>query len=488
MTTLAPGRQETETAPRKAVAPDRATGRGQADTLAIAWTHGQLHAATYRRINLVASWESNDRVTTLEQLGAALDVGLKALKYRGTDVILVLAHDQFTHQTEACPSFSDGATKAYLRGLVERHEEDFGPVLFVAQPVAPIRKDAQHLLHLLPSSFYHDLNNLLLARHLELSRIIPTNVPLELEISNQADIPNPAILLAAEIGDSTALIACRRNGEILLSRTTLGTWSDDPGRVAVEVNRSLLYAKQQHGTPIDHIILTGKGATEARSVIESKCGEGKTFAIRDTDPVDRLSATVKLPLRHPVNLVAGYLRKKRSNYFLRRVILVSCWLLFGFMALDTWIDEQDWSGEQTRMNTLSANEDSLHQTYARLLERNAEVSRNRSFIKQVVDDRLPPVPDRFLAYVASTIPREVQVSHFLVTWNDESRKWTFRIDGSLEADPETARTTINSIRRQLGKSPFRVRFVESVRPEVELSLATEATVQRFSLEGGLFDF
>jgi hypothetical protein len=488
MTTLAPDKQEKTTVPRKASAPDRATGRGQADTLAIAWTHGQLHAATYRRTNLVASWESDDQVTTLEQLGAALDVSLKALDYRGTDVILLLAHDQFTHQTEACPSFSEGATKAYLRGLVERHEEEYGAVLHVTQPVAPIRKDAQHLLHLLPRSFYHDLNNLLLARHLELSRIIPTNVPLELEISNQADGASPAILLAAGIGDSTALIACRRNGEILLSRTTLGTWSDDPGRVAVEVNRSLLYAKQQHGTPIDHVILTGKGAAEAVPEIESKCGEGKTFVVRDTDPISRLSATVKLPLRHPVNLVAGYLRKKRSNHLFRRIILVSCWFLFVLLALDTWIDEQEWSAEQTRINILSANEDDLHQTYDRLLERNAEASRNRAFIKQVVDDRLPPVPDRFLAYVASIIPREVQLSHFLVTWNSESRKWTFRIDGSLEADPETARNTINSIRRQLGKSPLRVRFVESVRPEVELSLATEATLQRFTLEGGLFDF
>ena len=315
----------------------------------------------------------------------------------------------------------------------------------------------------------------------------PTS-PLELEISNQADVPSPAALLAARIGDSTALIACRRNGEILLSRTTLGTWSDDPGRVAVEVNRSLLYAKQQHGTPIDHILLTGKDAAEARSEIESKCGEGKTFVVRDTDTVDRLSATVKLPIRHPVNLAGGYLRKKRSNHFLRRVILISCWFLFALLALETWNDEQDWSAEQAAMSALSANEDSLHQTYARLLERNAEASRNRTFIKQVVDDRLPPVPDRFLAYVASTVPREVQVSHFLVAWNNESSKWTFRIDGSLEADPETARNTINSIRRQLSKSPFRARFVESVRPEVELSLATEATIQRFSLEGGLFDF
>ncbi|RKX35566.1 MAG: hypothetical protein DRP71_03265 [Verrucomicrobia bacterium] len=488
MTTLAPDRQETKSAPRKARAPDRATGRGQADTLAIAWTHGQLHAATYRRSNLVATWESSDKATTLEQFGSALDVGLKTLNYRGTDVVLLLAHDQFTHQTEACPSFSEGATKAYLRGRIERHEEEYGPVLSVAQPVAPIRKEAQHLLHLLPHSFYHELNNLLLARHLEISRIIPTNVPLELEISDQVDDSRPAILLAARIGDSTALIACRQNGEILLSRTTLGTWSDDPSRVAVEINRSLLYAKQQHGAAIDHIILTGKEAEEARPEIESKCGEGKSFAVRDTDPINRLSATVRLPLRHPVNLVAGYLRKKRSNHFLRRVILISCWFLFALLALDTWIDEQDWSAEQTRMSTLGANEDSLHETYDRMLVRNAGAARNRSFVKQVVDDRLPPVPDRFLAYVASIVPREVQLSHFLVTWNNESKDWTFRIEGTLEADPETARMTIRSIRRQLSKSPLQVRFIESVRPEVELSLATEATLQRFTLEGGLFEF
>jgi len=488
MTALAPVRKGKDPMPPESVAPDRTTGRGQADTLAIAWIHGQLHAATFRRTNLISTWESKGRITTLEEFGSALDLGLDTLKYRGTDVILLLAHEQFSHQMESCPAFSENAAKAYLRGLIERHEKEYGPVLSVIQPVASIRQDAQYLLHLLPQSFYHDLNNCLLARHLDLSRILPTNVPLVLDISNRPDESTPAVLLAAEVGDSTALIACRANGEILLSRTTLGTWSDDPTRVAVELNRSLLYAKQQHGTVIDQIILTGTGAGEARAEIESKCGGGKRYAVRNTDPVSWLSTIVRLPHRHPVNLVARFLRGKRRNHLLRRVILASCWLFFTFLVLNTLMRELDWNGEQARMTSLSTQEDSLHETYGRLLERNAEATRNRSFITRVIDDRLPPVPDRFLTYVASTIPHEVQLSNFLVTWNSESAAWTFRIDGMLEADPETAHNTINSIRRHLTQSPFHVRFIESVRPEVELSLATEATMQRFTLEGALFEF
>jgi len=488
MTTLAPDRQTGASRAPKATATVRATGRGQADTLAIAWIHGRFDAATFRRTNLVSSWQSDEAIASLEDFGTVLDSCLPAMNYRGTDVILLLAHEQFTHHTEPCPSFSESATRAYLRGLVERHEKEYGPALSVTQSVASIRKDAQHLIHFLPHTFYHDLNSLLLARHLDLSRIIPANVPLELELSGHFDGSRPALLLAAELGNSTAVIACRENGEILLSRATLGTWRDDPGRVAVEINRSLLYAKQQHAADISQVILIGSSAEDAQSEIESKCGEGKSFVVQETQPVSWLTAAAKLPLKHPVNLIAGYLRKKRRNHFLRRMILTSCWFVLTLLAFETWSLENDWSAEQARLAALRSNEESMHRTYEELMARNAGAIRNETFIRQVVDERLPPVPDRFLAYVASVIPREIQLNQFLVTFDSESKNWTFRIEGRLEADPETARNTINSIRRQLGKSPFRVRFTESVRREMELSLATEATVQHFNLEGGLFEF
>lgn len=487
MTTLAAKPRPPPAASSPGPGPETATVRGTADTLAIAWIHGSLTVASYRKGQPVNSWRSEQSVEDLETFGLQVDRALEGMRLKGNDTILLLAHERFAHQTEACPSFSENATRNYLRGRVERFEVDHGPVLSVSQSVAQVRNEAQHLLHLLPRDLYHQIHQTLLARHLDLTQIVPVAVPLQLELGHLMEPDQPALLMAVKMGDSTAVVACRNSGEILLTRTTLGTWSDDPTRVAVEVNRSLLYAKQQHSVSIDRIILAGSGAKETRAVIELKCGEGKQIIIDPSDPLRWLSLVAKLPQRHPVNLVADYLRIKRRNRFFRRLILATCWLSLVIGGIDTWTRETLWNSEQARLNDLSANEAVMEAEYERLTLRNEKAVQDRAFIRQVVEERLPPVPDRFLSYLASILPDDIRLNTFSVTWNEESLDWRFQIDGMLEADPETARVTINSIRRELTQSPLQVRFTESVRAEVELSLSTEASVQRFTLEGGLFE-
>lgn len=486
MTTLAPEPSPAGIPRTSEPAPRSGPAKGPADTLAIAWIHGSLTVASYRRGQWVHSWSADQPVNDLTTFGQQLDRALTGMRLKGNDTILLLAHERFAHQTEACPSFSDAATRNYLRGRVERFEADNGPVLSVSQPVAQVRNEAQHLLHLLPRDLYHEIHQTLLARHLDLTQVVPVAVPLQLEIAHLMEADQPAVLMAVKMGDSTAVVACRDNGEVLLTRTTLGTWSDDSTRVAVEVNRSLLYAKQQHGISIDRIVLAGNGAEQARVEIESKCGDGKNLLIDPSDPLRWLSLVARLPQRHPVNLVADYLRIKRRNKFFRRLILATCWLLLIVGGIDTWNRENLWSTEQARLNRLSANEASMETEYERLVLRNEQAERDRAFVRKVVEERLPPVPDRFLSYLASILPGDVRLSSFSVTWNEETLDWRFRIDGMLEADPETARVTINSIRRELSQSPLRVTFIESVRSEVELSLSTESTAQPFTMEGGLF--
>jgi hypothetical protein len=485
MTTLAADpRPSTVTPP---TGPQTGTARGTADTLAIAWIRGSLTVASYRKSQLVNSWQADQPVEDLETLGHQVDRALEGMRLKGNDTILLLAHERFAHQTEACPSFSENATRNYLRGRVERFEADHGPVLSVSQSVAQVRNEDQHLLHLLPRDLYHQIHQTLLARHLDLTQIVPVAVPLQLELEHLMEPDQPALLMAVKLGDSTAVVACRNNGEILLTRTTLGTWSDDPNRVAVEVNRSLLYAKQQHGVPIDRIILAGSGAEETRSVIESKCGDAKQILVDPSDPLRWLTLVAQLPQRHPVNLVADYLRIKRRNRFFRRLILATCWLLLIVGGIDTWARESFWETEQARLSKLSDNEAAMEAELERLTLRNEQADRDRAFVSKVIEERLPPVPDRFLSYLASILPDDIRLNTFSVTWNEETLDWRFRIEGMLAADPETARVTINSMRRELSQSPLRVRFIESVRPEIELSLSTEATVQHFTLEGGLFE-
>jgi len=101
---------------------------------------------------------------------------------------------------------------------------------------------------------------------------------------------------------------------------------------------------------------------------------------------------------------------------------------------------------------------------------------------------MPPVAGKFLAYFATVLPAEGRLSEFSVRWDDSARQWIFRVDGVIEADVETARSMIATMRRELTHCPLRIRLAEGAREPVALvtNRGTMASQQQFALEGGLF--
>jgi hypothetical protein len=478
---------EKKHAPSSAVVELRRKTRSS-DILGVAWMHGALYAASFRRQTVLTKWEAATPVRTMEDFATALDEAIVELKFTGTEIFCVLAHDEFVHQTESAPDFSEKAARAYLRGRVERLEQEREPLLWVWQRAAVIKKESNHILHLLPVAFYHKLNEILLARRLDLTRILPLHIPLQLALSTLTETRDMPLLVATAAGSATSVLVGKTGSDLLFSRTILESWSNDAPRVAVEINRSLLYAKQQFGTNVDFLWLLGKGAEQAQAEVSSKCGKASDVVVEDNiGPVDWLKSIVKLSPRHPVNLVGSFLRQKRRGRFLRRLAMAACWLGLALLGFDAWNDEQAWTAELARLQGLAANEENLTTERERLAQRNTETAQRRAFVQIVRDDRLPPVAAKFLAFVATVLPREASLTNFSTKWNEENGAWEFEFDGSLEADPETAALMTASLRRQLANGPFRARIQDTVRRASTIVVGGASSLQQFSVEGVLFE-
>lgn len=462
--------------------------RSSRDVLGLAWLNGAFHATVFRRQQVVQSWECKTSVATFEEFAVALDGAIAATKFNGTEVFVILAHDKFVHQVEVTPSFSKSAVRTYLRNWIERYEKTHDPVLWVSQPAMGGRDQNAHIIHILPAAMYRDLNQILLARRLDLSRVLPVFVPLQLSLSSLTETKDLPVLVAAEVGETTAVIVGKTGGQIYFGRTILASWKTDPARVAVETNRSLLYAKQQYGENVDFVWLLGPNADVAAPEVSTKCGASTEVLTEPHTPVDWLKAVARLSPRHPVNLVAGYLRRKRQVAFLRRLALAACWLTAGFVGFGIWENEQAWRREKQDLEKLRNREPMLVQEHDRLTRRNDRAEQNREFIAQIETGRLPPVPSKFLAYFASVLPREGRLTSFVVKWDDQLDEWTFSIEGFLEADRETARSMVTVMRRQLAESPLRIRFLDSSRQATSTTFDNEggSFQQNFKLEGGLF--
>lgn len=467
----------------------RSALRRTRDVLGLAWTHGAFHAAVFRKGNLVSAWESKNAVETLEAFEAAFDEATVELRFAGEEVFLVLAHDQFVHQAEQAPGFSESASKAYLRGRVDRYEKEHEPVLWVSQRTMSARQESAFLLHLLPSAFYGRLNSMLLARRLDLTRIVPLSVPLQLVLETLDTPKDKPVLLATGAGNATMVVAARADGQLLFSRTMLARWEVDPARLGVEVNRSLLYAKQQFTALIDRIWLLGTADEAARMEVQSRCGAGKEVAVKACSPTDWLQAVVRLTPRHPVNLVAGYLGRKRRSQFLRRVLIAACWLALTLVSLDAWDREFTWTEQRRHIADLRANEAALTESRDRLIARNAEVEKQRDFVRQAADERLPAVAPRFLTFIASVLPAQVQLTELGVKWDASVQSWIFSMDGVTEGDEETTRETLAAFQKVVAKSPLQARFNDTQRMIAAVPAAGTdmPSAYRFRLEGTLFE-
>ncbi|HEU5078636.1 MAG TPA: hypothetical protein VFT72_05455 [Opitutaceae bacterium] len=460
------------------------------DVLGLTWIHGSLHAAIFRRQTLKRSWQYPTPVRTLEEFEAALDEAIVTLRFGGTEVFLILEHDRFVHQSEQAPAFSDAAARAYLRGRVELFEKANGPALWISQRTTSTRKEASFLLHLLPSEFYGRINGMLLARRLDLTRILPVVVPLQLALDSLGLEKDTPVLIAADTGDATTVMVARANGELLFSRTMLARWDADPARIGVEVNRSVLYAKQQFGTIVEKLWLLGSAGENARNEVQSRVGAGKQVSIQNSTSVDWMQAIAKLSARHPINLVAGYLGRKRRQQFLRRIAIAACWLTISLLSLDTWTRLAETREERSHLVELRKSEASLREQRDRLTLRNESAQRLRRLIKEAADDRVAPFTIKLLPYLASVIPADAQLLEFNSRWDEATGKWSFHVEGQIEGDEDTNREAMDNVLRQLARGPLRVHMSENSASFVgSTNFGNEGgrATQRFAWEGTLFE-
>jgi len=274
-----------------------------------------------------------------------------------------------------------------------------------------------------------------------------------------------------------------------LARTLLASWSADPARIGVEINRSRLYAKQQFGTTIEKIWLLGQNNLSTAEV-SAKCGADKQIMVLPTKPVEWLQTVAKLSPQQPVNLVAGYLKRKRRLIIGRRVLISACWLALGYFFVDAWAGTQVWHNEQRQLAALTADESTMTTERNRLAERNRLVEREQILIRQADEERLPPVAGKFLAFLAGVLPDEIRLTDLTVKWEAANSGWSFRIDGAIEADEETAREVIGTLQRHLEKSPLRARFNATAQAVMAAPVALGQVAheeQRFSVEGVMLE-
>ncbi len=479
----------TEAQPAPGASARRKVSRRSSDQLGIVWLRGTLHVGVRRQRKTLGQWSSPVPVRTVEEFATALDTALANVKFEGTDTFLVYEGDQFVHQVEAAPGFSANATKTYLQSRVDRYAKEKGPVLWVPQPATGPKEEKAFLLHLMPRAFYNQLRRIFIARRLDLTRIFPMVVPVQREM-NGFPIPRgmPA-LVAAEVADATIIVVAQMGGPLLFTRTILASLEEAPERVAIEINRSLLYAKQQFNVSVDRIWLVTRTG-RANEEVSAKCGAGKMVMVLPTQPEEWVVNASRVARTHPVNLISGYIRRKRRDQFIRLGLMAIGWLSLANLGQKLWDANERWGWERGRLEAVASREPELTEERDRLAVRNRKLEEERALRERITQETLPPVPPKLLVHLATVLPPDVRLTDFGVKWNEETAAWTFQCEGLIVGDDDSAREALMALQRHLAKGPLRIRFAENQTGFGRAAMggnSSAVTQQRFNLEGTLFE-
>lgn len=480
---------ENQPAPGGGATVRRKVSRRSSDQFGIIWLRGTLHVGVRRQRKTLGQWSSPTPVRTVEEFAAALDIALAQLKFEGTDTFLVYEGDQFVHQAEAAPSFSANVTKTYLQSRVDRYAKERGPVLWVQQPATGPKEEKAFLLHMMPRAFYNQLRRVFISRRLDLTRIFPMVVPVQREM-NGFPIPSgmPA-LIAAEVADATIIVVAQAKGPLLFTRTILASLEEAPERVAIEINRSLLYAKQQFNVSVDRIWLVTRTG-RANEEVTAKCGGGKMVMVLPTQPEEWVVNASRVARTHPVNLIAGYIRRKRRDQFIRIGLMAIGWLSLANFGQKLWDSHERWGWERTRLEAVASREPELTAERDRLALRNGKLEAERALQQRISQETLPPVPPKLLAHVSAVLPPDARLTEFVVKWNDDTGAWTFQCEGLIVGDDDSAREALAAFQRHLAKGPLHIRFSENQAGFGRAAVggaSAAVTQQRFNLEGTLFE-
>jgi len=432
--------------------PPRPAVRGHG--LVAAWVAGDFRAAVFRHGELGPEWRAPGRVRTLEEFEGALDAARAALGGHETDFALLLEHEQFLHRVELAPSLAPAAARAHLQARVGRHAER--PV-WAAERMAAVRQDAAYVLHVLPGAFHAELEQILRARRLQLTRLFPLSAPLLRALGGAEGGDRPA-LAAAETGGITTVVVGWPGGHLAFTRTFRADWGAEAERVSVEVNRSLLYAKQQLGTTVERIRLFG----DERAIADAaaRCGENREIVGAPLSLRGLMEAAAALPSSHPANAVGEHRRRQGRGRFLRVVGIAAAWAGVAALAVAGASDWAAWQNETSLFQALQARAPSLRAEQAQLLLRQRAATADRRFVAQVDAGRLPPVAARFPAYAGSLLPAGIRLTELRVEWQEAGRHWSFRLAGTVRGGEEDGRAAVAGLQDKLEHGPLRAHLAE----------------------------
>lgn len=494
------------------------------EILSISWLNGQFRFLNAREEKTVATWECEGRVEALGtpalDLPAILREAVKQTGYGGTGAVMVLQHPRLTQQLIETPPAETKDQVMYIGRLVKQAKVSEEEVAWSWQPTQPIKSSKGLVLYLFPQRLQERLIEGFREAGLHLLMLVSPTVVLRGQLSQLPVKDDESVLLAAESEGTTAIIVGRKQGAIFLERSLHRSWNKVPERVVTEVNRSILFVRQQFGAEINSLWLFGPGAEKHQELTEPDAQVPVQVSPVPFTPFYWAEQAVKLAPELSANLISKAQRNAPRRRILARItaFLVVGLLVVPSIGLSAWIELKVRAGLNA-FEKLKPKAVQLQAEKEDLQKRMVEVVGKKQLNDLIDEQKLSPIPGWFLGYVADILPDELLLTELQVKRIDDlsgatdtkrqsgSRArtgskpgksdapevppgglWSVRLVGygkvTEEAGPSNVLEAFERLTNKLTTGPYHLKITDRVSPPPQVAKTTGWTVTERALQGG----
>jgi hypothetical protein len=445
--------------------------------LSVSWLNNQFKAVAVHRGRIEGTWERPEESDGAGNFEKYLREAVQHTGYRGHSVSLVLAHPRLVQQLVDAPPVKGTALLKVIQRQAE-HQKVFPGEAAWASQTSPYGKGLQRvLLHLFPRVLLNQFIQGCRANGLHLASVLPPSAMLHHQITQLPLEKGDVALLAGATGGSTTLVIGRSDGQILLARTLTGTWNDEPERLAVDLNRTILFANQQYGNAgIKGVWVFGPGAEDRAKTLQSNIQFPVGISSVPYDPFYWALEGLKLGPEFTPNILSRQLQKAPQRKVLATVVALCTLLVLAASLCASFYFLKQAKFEEANIKLLSTQAARLQSRERDLLVIDSELVRKKQIIKLILGERPPPTPTWLLAYLGEAVPSDLVITNFQIRRQEDY--YHVNIAGTLQQfakKPEAAATadSVLLLKTRLAGSPFHMKIMPPKGKPGEDSEVTE---------------
>lgn len=451
----------------------------------MAWIGTHFEAAALRRGKVVSEAITHSDCGSSDAFENYLDATLSTLDFKGSVAEIIIDGGLLDTANITIPPASNRQQQNFIREKAKRLRSDGAAIIWESQRIATAKTGQRALLHNFTKEVFNELESQFESRGLKLKKVLPFMGSATRPFRDIQTPTDSASIVLAPIGSSYKILAIDHEGNLQFARDLNNENGSDPRRVAVEINRCILFARQQFGKPVSQIVTVGLQAARFKAVIKTLLkGE---IPIKHRSDGKNIWLT-ELHVSNALNLAKESMMQDRKLRVRKILSTGACLAVGASLFAYAYNTERFRLGSQDNISRLAANESEMRTGLLEAENDQREAEELTRFLEEAHADPRAPVEKALINFLASHHPDDTWTSELEINWSSEEEAWAVRILIFTEADSNGAQTRKEDLQKALTNSPFAMVFPRNVLDRVR-NVTNESgnqDLETISIEGKIY--